>query len=145
MSSIRRRLVALEETATPASLEFPDWSIEDQIEDALDKLDFYRRFHTDGRIRYAATDREITMLGIAHAGEELQVEGEFRLPYSGTTIRFVRDDEDTFSVDMDGVVVVEDLPEGVREHFKRMDPAAQPARDQRLYEMRQHDRGEVGS
>jgi len=42
-------------------------------------------------------------------------------------------------------VAVEDLPEGVREYFKRMNPKEQPARDQWLYEMWQHDQGEGGS
>jgi hypothetical protein len=69
---------------------------------------------------------------------------EYRLPHSGAAIRYLGDGEDTFSIDVDGVVAVEDPPEGAREYFKRMNPEDQPARDARLYEMWRHDRG-VGS
>ena len=143
MSSIRRRLEALEEITAPQ--EFRDWPVEEQVKDAVYMLQFYRRFHANDPVRYAATDRELTMLAIAHAAgsEELQGEGEVRLPQSGAAIRFLGDGEDTYSIDVDGVVVVEDLPEAVRGHLKRMNPEEQPARDRRLYEMWQRDRGGV--
>ncbi len=140
MANLERRVEALERISAPH--EFPDWPVEEQVKDAVDKLQFYRRFHANSSVRYAATDREITMLGIAHAWEELQGDGEIRLPHSGTAIRYLQDGEDTFSMSVDGVVVVEDLPEGVREYFKRMDPEEQPAREMRLFEMWRDDRGE---
>lgn len=143
MSNIRRRLEALEGPTN--SHKFHGWPVEEQVKNAVYMLQFYRRFHANDPVRYAATDRELTMLAIAHASEELQGEGEYRLPHSGTAIRFLRDGEDTFSIDVDGVVAVEDLPEGVREHFKRMNPKEQPPRNQWLYEMWQHDQGEGGS
>ncbi len=145
MSNIRRRLEALEGPTN--SHKFAGWPVEEQVKDAVYMLQFYQRFHANDPVRYAATDRELTMLAIAHASEELQGEGEVGLPHSGTTIRYLRDGEDTFSIDVDGVVAVEDLPEGVREYFKRMNPKEQPARDQWLYEMwrDEFDRGEGGS
>jgi hypothetical protein len=143
MRSLHRKLKALEEITSPQG--FPGWPVEEQVKDAVYMLKFYRRFHAADPIRYAATNRELTMLAIAHANEELQGEGEVRLPHSGTVIRYLRDGEDTFSIGVEGVVAVEDLPEGVREYFKRMNPKEQPARDQWLYEMWQHDQGEGGS
>ncbi len=105
MGSVRRRVEALERISAPQ--EFPGWPVPEQVEEAVDKLFFYQKHHADGRVRYAATDREITMLGIAHAWEELQGDGEIRLPHSGTAIRYLQDGEDTFSMSVDGVVVVE--------------------------------------
>lgn len=140
MGSVRRRVEALERKAPH---EFHDWPVEEQVKDAVDRLQFYRRFHANDPVRYAATDRELKMLGIAHVWEELQGDGEIRLPHSGTAIRYLQDGEDTFSMSVDGVVVVEDLPEGVSGHLKRMNPEEQPARDQRLFEMwrEESDRG----
>ena len=60
-----------------------------------------------GRYVYQATDRELRLMAAACAGEEVT-----------------------------GDVRPEDLPEGVREYFERMDPRAQPARERRLYEER---------
>ena len=63
--------------------------------------------HRCGRYAYQATDRELRLMATACAAEEVT-----------------------------GDVRPEDLPEGVREYFERMDPREQPAGERYLYEKR---------
>lgn len=136
MSGLGRRLRKLEEAAGPER-GFPDWPIEDQLEGVADTLDFYARFHADGRARYPATDREIDLLGILCAlredplGEE---GGEHRFP-SGLVVALIRE-SDAFSWEAPRPVRLEDLPEDVRRLFVRMAPERQPEREAFLYEDR---------
>lgn len=148
MADLSRRLRALESAASPP--DFPAWPLEDQIEEGLEKVQFYQRFHADGKVLYSATDAELNALGVAHAYQELQGEGEILLPHSGTVIRLSLDRSetpDTFEVSVSGAVTVEDLPEVWRGFLKRMDSENQPDRDRRLYELwrQDQDRGEGGS
>lgn len=135
MGRIRRRLVALEESAGPQ--ESPGWSAEAQIEDAVDKLEFYRRFHANGSARYSATDREIHSLGLVCAFWALpDGVGKHRYP-SGVVVEWTEEDADGMqAVNASGNVPLEDLPEEVRQFFVRMDPAKQPERERFLYENR---------
>lgn len=140
MSSIRRRLEILEEITAPQ--EFPGWRLEEQVEDVLDKFRFYQRFHANDPVRYAATDREIHLLGLVCAFWELpDGVGEYRYP-SGAMVEWA-DEDGMRKVDGAGYVSLEDLPEDVRKHFENMAPEDQPARDARLYEMWRHERGVV--
>ncbi len=54
---LSRRLEALEERVAPE--DFPDWPLEEQAEDMLEKL----LVHTCTRTVYPATDRELNVLG----------------------------------------------------------------------------------
>ena len=131
---MERRLGRLEEIERPEQ-QFPDWLMEDQLESVADKLVFYRRFHGDGRVRYPATDRELHLLGLLCAREQQPGGvGEHRFP-SGAVVSWRDNGDGTPSVSTSGYVRLEDLPEGVREYFKRMDPAEQPEREKRLYEL----------
>ncbi|MDP9485596.1 MAG: hypothetical protein M3Q49_07370 [Actinomycetota bacterium] len=86
------------------------------IEDQLDDVLEALRIHRIAGTAQLATDREIRLVAMACSGEEIT-----------------------------GHVRVEDLPEGVREHFERMAPDEQPARErwlhanwQALKEQREH-------
>lgn len=137
MGSLRRRLNALEKKSI-SPLEHSDWSLEDQLENVLHTLDWFRQYHADGRVLYPATDRELAVLAIAHALEELEGEGELTLPASGTTIHLRDDDGESVRVEVDGAraVVVEDLPPDVQQFIERMEPKKQEARDDWLYKDR---------
>lgn len=135
-NAIHRRLEGLEERIFGADpfRDFPDWSLEDQLEDVLDTLAWQRRFHGNGNVRYPATDRELHLLGFLCAHWKLLEEGgEHRFP-SGTLVAWQYHVEDeAWSVNATGYVGLEDLPGGVREHFERMDPKKHPERDGWLY------------
>lgn len=77
------------------------------VEDQLEDVLDILWDHRNGRYTYAATDRELRLMASMCAGEEIT-----------------------------GTVESEDLPEGVREYFDRMDPREQPARERYLYERR---------
>jgi hypothetical protein len=88
------------------------------------------RIHKWGRSVYQATDHELNILGMLVAANELpEGVGEYTLP-SGAIITF----SEGGSAHITGRVEVEDLGEGLREYFERMDPAKQPERLRRLYE-----------
>lgn len=74
------------------------------IEDQLDDVLEALRIHRIAGTAQLATDRELRLVASACSGEEVT-----------------------------GDVRVEDLPEGVREHFERMDPDEQPARERWLH------------
>jgi hypothetical protein len=89
------------------------------------------RIHRWGRSVYQATDHELNLLGMLVAASELPERvGEYTFP-SGATITFT----EPGSAYITGRVEVEDLSEGLREHFERMEPAKQPERLRRLYEL----------
>lgn len=76
-NGIHKRLEALEERTFGADpfRDFPDWSVDDQLEDVEDTLRWFRGFHGDGLARYPATDRELHLLGLLCANWELPEEG----------------------------------------------------------------------
>lgn len=129
---IQGRLEALEARCTPAPGDFPDWPLEDQFDDVVHAL----RVHQAGGTAQLATDRQIHLMGLLCASDELPNGfGEHRFP-SGTVVVWTDNGGDTLDIGASGYVRVEDLPEGVREHWERMDPDEQPDREQRLYEGR---------
>lgn len=77
------------------------------VEDQLEDVLNALWLHKCGGSVYPATDRELRLIAAACAGETIT-----------------------------GDVRPEDLPEGVREYFERMDPAKQPGRERWLYEHR---------
>ena len=131
-SGIRRRLEALEAHRAPASRDFPDWPIEDQFDDVVDAL----RVHKAGGTAQLATDRQIHLMGLLCARDNLPGGfGEHRFP-SGAVIVWIDNEDGTVDVGASGYVRVEDLPDGVREYWERMDPDEQPDRERWLYEGR---------
>ncbi len=126
---LERRLEDLEAREGGNLEEFADWPIEDQLEQVLDAL----RMHRITDTAQLATDRQIHLMGLLCAREELpDGEGEYRFP-SGLVVSWTSYADDTCSASASGYVRVEDLPEGVREHFERMDPVKQPERERWLY------------
>ncbi len=118
------------------------WWVCVRLENALDKLRHYQRHHSDGRVRYPATDREIHLLGLLCALWELGGTGEHSYP-SGVVVTWGEaDDEGLQTVGASGYVSLEDLPEDVRRYFERMEPAKQPDRERFLYEVRHHAKAE---
>lgn len=144
MGSLERRLEALEELATPQNIqEWPDWDFQDQLEGIVYMLRDYQRFHPDGKVRYQATDREIHLMGLVCALWELPGGmGEHRYP-SGVVVEWTEADDDGMQrVEAPGHVPLDDLPEEVRRHFERMDPAKQLEREHFLYENRHYAKKE---
>jgi hypothetical protein len=89
------------------------------------------RIHKWGRSVYPATDHELNILGMLVAANELpEGVGEYTFP-SGATITSTESGDAYIS----GRVEVEDLGEGLRGYFERMEPAKQPERLRRLYEL----------
>jgi hypothetical protein len=134
---MKRRLKNLEEFATPdevATIGLPDWPLEEQAKNLLEALLVHR---CAGTIQ-ACTDREINVLGILHAFYRLPGGvGEHRMA-SGAVVSLTKDGEGILDVHLSANVSIEDLPEGVRRHVKRIDPEKQPARERRLYELRDY-------
>jgi hypothetical protein len=140
--SLDKRLERLEDLAGDASpTKFEDWSLDDQLEDVADKLDLYIRFHSRDTIRYQATDRELHLLGLLCAANELGAEGgEYTFP-TGLTVGLARVPQregDGFLIDAPRHIRADDLPEWTREHVERIDPKDQDRRDRWLYEMRHY-------
>ncbi len=132
MRGLGRRLERLEDLAGGAPGQRGGWPVEGQLEDVLDSL----WLHRCGRYVYAATDREIHLMGLLCARWELpEGWGEHRYP-SGAVVRWIDDGEGGALIEATDPVQVEDLPEGVREYFERMDPTEQPERERKLYERR---------
>ncbi|HEV8045895.1 MAG TPA: hypothetical protein VGP38_11980 [Rubrobacter sp.] len=128
MVSLDRRLAKLEEVSRPK--EFSDWPIEDQFEVVLEAL----RVHRAGGTRQRGTDREIHLMGLLCALWALPDGlGEYSFP-SGTVVAFSDHRNGTSSVEASGLVGVDDLPEGVREYWERMETSEQPERERRSYE-----------
>lgn len=138
-NSLSKRLEALEEQTFGADpfRDFPDWDLVDQFEAVTDTLRFFRRHHPDGDVRYPATDREIHLLALLCALSELGGVGrvgEHRFP-SGLLVTW-RDGsagDGTHRASASRWALLEDLPEGVRKHFERMDPGRQAERERFLY------------
>jgi hypothetical protein len=134
---IQRRLSRLEtnaasEESTALGAMPPDWPLEDQIEAVLDAL----RLHRIAGTKQLATDRQIHLMGLACVADALGEEGGEHAFFSGLIVALTPDADGGFRVDAPRLIRVEDLPEGVREHFERMDPAEQPERERWLYEHR---------
>lgn len=133
--SVGKRLDALEERTFGADpfRDFPDWDLSDQLDCAAYTLQFYMRFHGDGRVRYPATDREAHMLGLLCAFLELpEGVGEHPFP-SGVSVAWRDDNKGGHSASATRWIRLEDLPEWVRGYVERMDPAKQFERDRWLY------------
>ena len=126
--SIRRRLEVLERSIQPQ--EFSDWPLEDQLENAYKSL----QVHRWGGTRQIATDRQIHCMGLLCALWELPDGiGEHRFPSGAVVTWFPPDSDDLQAVDVSGHIGLEDLPEGVREYWERMEPEKQPERERELY------------
>lgn len=149
---IEGRLRRLEERAAARAAAspldgFPDWDLDDQIDDVLDVLRLHRIVGARGEL---VTDRQIHVMGIACAswalsaelGEERFAEegGEHAFP-SGAAVSFAPEG-DGWRVAAAGPIVLEDLPDGVLEHWERMDPAEQPERELWLYGYREQAKRE---
>lgn len=129
---MHRRLEALEQLAHPLGSIGDDWPLEDQLDDVMDAL----RVHRAGDTAQLAADRQIHLMGLLCARDELPNGfGEHRFP-SGTIVTWIDNGDGTADVGASGYVRVEDLPDGVREYWERMDPDEQSEREQRLYEGR---------
>jgi hypothetical protein len=143
MGSLKRKLEDLEEQlhteVIPAHWSYEEWPADEQLEDILDKVNFFRR--TSGGT-YAATDREINLLGIAAAYEELQGSGEWIAPYSGTAITLSDNGDETFDISLSSNVALEDLPEHTRSHVERLALEKQERRERWLYEDRRRSERE---
>jgi hypothetical protein len=130
---VRDRLRHLEEHMLPAHWPYEEWPAQDQLEAVLDFLDTHRRFRTVG----VCTDREINLLGICTAYEELGGAGEWTAPCSGAIITVTDNGDGTFNASLSANVAAEDLPEGVREYVKSWGPKGQERRDRWLFENRE--------
>ncbi len=143
MGSIRRRVSRLEEAAhagtLPAHWNPDEWPTNDQLAEVVDYVDFHRRFGTVA----VCTSRQVNLLGIATAHEQLGGAGEWVAP-SGVVITLTENEDDTFGAELSANVAIEDLPDDVREHVKRMAPERQAERDRWLYERWRGERGEGG-
>jgi hypothetical protein len=117
--------------------DFPDWDLVDQLEQVAFTLRWYRQFHADGGVRYPATDREIHLLALLCALWELGgpplESGEHRFEGTDLVVAWRKNGHDSYSASPSRSVRIEDLPEDVRLHFERMDPAKQPERERFLY------------
>ena len=117
-----------------ATIKFPDWRLKEQAKDLLNALLIHR---CAGTVQ-VCTAREINVLGILHAFYRLPGGlGEHRLA-SGAVISLTKDGDGILDVHLSANVSIDDLPEGVRRHVKRIDPKKQPARERRLYELRDY-------
>jgi hypothetical protein len=129
VGSLEKRLERLEaatgETSSPP--ERPNL-----VTHVLDIIEVHRQ----GRSVYPATDTEINVIGGLVAFNKLPDKaGAYTFP-SGATITFTGpSSRGTYQAYITGRVEVEDLPEGLREYIRRMDPAKQPERERRLYEL----------
>jgi hypothetical protein len=100
--------------------------------------------HRITQTTYPATDCELNILGVLHAHSELSDFGEWEMS-SGARVTLDDEGNGMAAIYVEGDVLVSDLPEYMRECVRRMDPAAQPEREQRLYELWASDRrGEDG-
>jgi hypothetical protein len=130
MRRLDSRLRRLEQEVVPPILPtWPDWPLEDQFEAVLRAL----RVHRVGGTVQLATDHEIHLMGLLCALWKLpEGDGKHRFP-SGAVVSWSDNGDGTKTVEASGYVRVEDLPEGVREYWARLDPKEQPGRDERLY------------
>ena len=130
MAGIERRLEALEERAGQlrAFTSPPHYLIRHLLETI--------RVHKWGRSVYQATDRELNTVGMLVAANEFPYGvGVYTFP-SGVTVTLTRtEDGESIQAEGSGRLEVEDLPEGLRPYFERMDPAKQPERERRLQEL----------
>lgn len=134
MGSIEWRLRRLEAEEFARVPDFPDWHLTDQLYDALDSL----RSHRITNSAQLATDREIHNMGLLCAYWELPGGvGEYSFP-SGVSVTWIDNGDGSRSVTASEYIRVEDLPDGVREHFERMEPERQAKRDLWIYEMRDY-------
>jgi hypothetical protein len=94
------------------------------------------QIHKWGGSVYQATDRELNIVGMLVASNELpDGAGVYTFP-SGATVTLTRTgDGESIQAEGAGRVEVEDLPEGIRRYFARMDPTKQPERERQLYEL----------
>lgn len=138
MGSLNSRLRRLEARETNPLAEFADWDPTDQLEAAADYVNFHRRF---GSVA-VCTDREITLLGIIAAYNELGgTVGEWVALESGTVITLMdAGPEGLFNVSFSGNILVEDLPEHTRPYVERMSPGMQERRERWLFEHREEHR-----
>ena len=128
--SIRRRLEALEAQTLPAIGEWPDWPLEDQLEEVFSCL----RVHKAGGTHQLATDRQIHLMGLLCALWKLPGgTGKHTFP-SGLVVTWSDDEDGTKRCE--ATDLVEDLPEGVRGYWERMDPKKQLERERELYGLR---------
>lgn len=137
MGSLENRLERLEREARPQGVtEFPDWPLEDQLEDVAHKFMLRRKAHRPGEAPYTATDRETHLLGLLIASGELGEEGgEYVFP-SGLVVALASGEDGSAGLraDAERFVVVEDLPEWARDYWVRLDPEKQPAHDRLLHD-----------
>lgn len=137
-NGLDKRLRALEERACGADplKDFPDWDLVDQLEAVIEVLRWYKEFHSDGVIRYPATDRELHVLALLHSlvesGGPPPKSGEHRFP-SSLTVAWREYNDGTHSVSTSWRTRLEDLPDDTRRYFERMNPPEQPERERFLY------------
>jgi hypothetical protein len=96
--------------------------------------------HKWGGSVYQATDQELNIVGMLAASNELpEGVGVYTFP-SGATVTLTPA-SGRVRAEGSGRIEVEDLPEGIRPYFARMDPAKQPERERQLYELLERDYG----
>jgi hypothetical protein len=159
-SGLRREIQRLREEAwlrqselaeLPPS-DYGDWTLDEQLANAECKVRFRVAFHSDDEItRYAATDREIHMIGIWCALQELLQElagvpakdregyaFDYTFERSGLTIELTPSGAgEEVIVEVPRRITIDDIPSWLLRHFERMPPEEQPKRDEYLY-MRRH-------
>ena len=140
-NGIRKRLEELEERTFGADpfRDFPDWDLVDQLESVADTLHFFRRFHRDGRVRYPATDRELHLLGLLCALWEIGgpgAAGAHRFEGTDLVVTWRDNGDGTHNARASRWTRLEDLPEDVRVHFERMEPAKHTERERWLFQNR---------
>lgn len=131
--SLQRRLERLEDKIVPGAVQdWNEWPIEDQF---VDVENIYW-FHGCGISAYLGTDREIHLMGQLAALWGLpDGVGEYRFS-SGTVVEWSRSEDGMQAVTTTGALRVEDLPEGIRERWERLDPERQTKRERQLFERR---------
>jgi hypothetical protein len=142
---LRRKLGKLEErlaVETGVDTMFRGaWPIEDQMQNALEKIDFYAMFfNRPDAPKYPATDREIRLFAAIAAYAELEEHGEagtYEFP-TGLILTLGEDSRGFLFIRSNRPVRLEDLPEYMNRYLERMDPAAQRERDIYLFQRREH-------
>ena len=139
---VAQRVAKLEGHVLPAPPSellraWPGWPLIDQLEAVTASLSL----HQNGRSRYLATDREITLSGLASALAHVGLQGGRHVFESGLAVVVSRDESASpdgygFRLETPRPIRVSDLPTGVKEFFRRMPPERQPERERFLYENR---------
>jgi hypothetical protein len=127
----RKRLEVLESLEPPEEFGEFSWTLLEQCEAVVEAVRYAARF---SGMPYPATDRELGVLGLLVAIQELGEEpGVHRFP-SGATVRVTEDIETYGDIGLfvRGRVLISDLPDQVARYVTRMTAWEQEERDRQL-------------